>query len=295
MLSDVTTSDSRRIANRFGQDHGDDKDDGMGECDRTFCPPERAEHCRIAHLRLKQPRGDESLMHQLDGGLQNLKRTLKCPLAYRALFVDAFGTLIKTSQSTQQIYHEIGLKYGVTLSEDEIAAKYKAAYGRPWCRYRMRYEDDGRLFWQRVVQEATGCKDPGLLEDLYQYYTTDKAWYIGDPDAGKALKAIKGAGFKLAVVSNFDTRLRPVMKVLNCYEWFDSIIVSAEVGSEKPNPEIFLTACRELDVKPVEVLHVGDDKTNDLVGASAAGCDSLLWGVEVTNFTEVAKKLGVNV
>ncbi|KAH7288420.1 hypothetical protein KP509_31G026000 [Ceratopteris richardii] len=265
----------------------DAKDDFVFECDRTFCPPEKLEHCPLLQLGLRQPRGDENLTHRLDNGLQSLKRTLKCPRSYKALFVDAAGTLIEASQSTQQVYHEIGLKYGVKLSEDEIAAKYKAAYGHPWCRFRMRYEDDGRLYWQRIVQEATGCKDPGLLEDLYQYYTTDKAWHIGDPDAEKALKAIRNAGIKVAVVSNFDTRLRPLMKLLGCYDWFDSIVVSAEVGVEKPNPEIFLIACKELGVKPEQVLHVGNDKTNDLVGATEAGCDSLLWGVEVVNFTEV--------
>ncbi|KAI5083076.1 hypothetical protein GOP47_0002819 [Adiantum capillus-veneris] len=270
--------------------------DTFFECDRTFCPPERGETCPLAQMGLLEPRGDQHLMHQLDaGGLPCLKRSLKCPHAYRALFVDAAGTLIEASQSTQQIYHEIGLKYGVKFSEEEIAAKYKAAYGQPWCRYRMRYEEDGRFYWQLIVQEATGCKDPALLEDLYQYYTTEKAWHIGDPEAGTALKAIRTAGIKLAVVSNFDTRLRPLMKALHCYDWFDTIIVSAEVGLEKPNPEIFLTACKELGVRPEQVLHVGDDKTNDLVGASAAGCDSLLWGVEVASFAEVAKKLGVKV
>lgn len=60
-----------------------------------------------------------------------------------------------------------------------------------------------------------------------------------------------------------------------------------QVGLEKPNPEIFMTACKELGVKPEQVLHVGDDETNDIVGASAAGCDSLLWGVEVASFAEV--------
>ena len=37
-----------------------------------------------------------------------------------------------------------------------------------------RYEEDGRKFWQKIVAEATGCKDPALLDDLYEYYTTDK-------------------------------------------------------------------------------------------------------------------------
>ena len=34
---------------------------------------------------------------------------------------------------------------------------------------------------------------------------------------------------KLGVVSNFDTRLRPLMRSLNCDHWFDAVAVSAEV------------------------------------------------------------------
>ena len=60
---------------------------------------------------------------------------------------------------------------------------------------------------------------------------------------------------------------------------------------EKPNPEIFWMACKELGVSPAQALHVGDHKTNDIVGASAAGCDSLLWGEEVLSFAEVKRCL----
>jgi hypothetical protein len=30
-------------------------------------------------------------------------------------------------------------------------------------------------------------------------------------------------------VSNFDTRLRPLLRALNCDDWFDAVAVSAEV------------------------------------------------------------------
>ena len=41
---------------------------------------------------------------------------------------------------------------------------------------------------------------------------------------------------------------------------FDSIMISAEVGVEKPNPMIFERACQELGVLPAEAVHVGDDR-----------------------------------
>ncbi len=68
------------------------------------------------------------------------------------------------------------------------------------------------------------------------------------------------AGLKLAVVSNFDTRLRPLLDALELSPLFDTIVVSAEVGAEKPNPLLFETACSQLGIDPEEALHVGDDR-----------------------------------
>jgi FMN phosphatase YigB (HAD superfamily) len=41
---------------------------------------------------------------------------------------------------------------------------------------------------------------------------------------------LRKAGVKTAVVSNFDTRLRPLLQALKCDRWFDAVAVSAEVG-----------------------------------------------------------------
>lgn len=38
-----------------------------------------------------------------------------------------------------QIYRQIGEKYGVEYSEDEILSRYRIAYGQPWGRSRLRY------------------------------------------------------------------------------------------------------------------------------------------------------------
>lgn len=50
---------------------------------------------------------------------------------------------------------------------------------------------------------------------------------------------------------------------------------------------IFLKACELLDVKPEDVVHVGDDRRNDVWGARDAGCDAWLWGSDVHSFKEV--------
>lgn len=52
---------------------------------------------------------------------------------------------------------------------------------------------------------------------------------------------------------------------------FAHAVSAREVGIAKPEPGIFLHACARLDVRPHEVLHVGDDPVLDVVGARAAG------------------------
>ncbi|KAI3984156.1 hypothetical protein MKX01_011110 [Papaver californicum] len=211
-------------------------------------------------------------------------------ITHKALLVDAVGTLVVPAQPMAQIYRQIGEKYGVEYSEGEILNRYRWAYEKPWGNSRLRYVDDGRPFWQYIVSQSTGCSDSQYFEELYQYYATDKAWRLCDPDAERVFMSRKKAGVKLAVVSNFDTRLRSVLRALNCDHWFDAVTVSAEVAAEKPNPTIFLKACELLEVKPEDALHIGDDRRNDLWGARDAGCDAWLWGSDVNSFKE--EKLG---
>ncbi|MCO5575737.1 hypothetical protein L7F22_029540 [Adiantum nelumboides] len=223
------------------------------------------------------------------------RRSLYGGLAYKALLVDAAGTLIVPSEPAAKVYYSMGIKYGVQWSEPEILKRYRWAYAQPWSRSRLRYENDARPFWQFIVEKATGCSDPAYLEELYHYYTTAEAWRIADPDAGRIFEALRQSGVKVAVVSNFDTRLRPLMSALHCYDWFDAMAISAEVGAEKPNPAIFSAACELLGVQEQDAVHVGDDRRNDIWGARDAGCDAWLWGEDVTSFQQVAEKIGVEV
>ncbi|KAL4591939.1 hypothetical protein LXL04_004914 [Taraxacum kok-saghyz] len=192
---------------------------------------------------------------------KDYRKTLHGGITHKALLVNAVGTLVIPSQPMAQIYRQIGEKYGVEFSEDEILKRYRRAYEQPWGRSRL------RPFWQHIVSSSTGCSNSQYFEELYDYYTTEKAWHLCDPNAEKVFKALKKAGVKLAIVSNFDTRLRPLLRALKCDHWFDALAVSAEVLVEKPNPMIFIKVCELLGIEPEDAVHVGDDRRNDIWGA----------------------------
>ncbi|CAI5971617.1 unnamed protein product [Closterium sp. NIES-65] len=216
----------------------------------------------------------------------------------RALLVDAFGTLVETAEEETMVYASIGQKFGVEISPEEIGRRYEVAYRKPWLQSKLRYEGDALPFWHHIISESTGCSNPSYTQELHSYYIKKHAWRFTDPNAREAFAAIRRAGIKIALVSNFDTRLRDLLRALDCYDWFDAVAVSAEVEAEKPSSEIFHAACDMLGVLPHEAVHVGDSRNKDVAGARRAGWDvagartarcgaAWLWNKDVHSFTEV--------
>ena len=96
------------------------------------------------------------------------------------------------------------------------------------------------------------------------------------PEVQRTLARLRSAGYRLAVVSNWQCGLGHFCTELGLGEQFEHVVSSAEVGSEKPSEEIFLEAFRRLDVTPEQVLHVGDTPLDDLEGARRVGCRGVL-------------------
>ncbi len=90
------------------------------------------------------------------------------------------------------------------------------------------------------------------------------------------LGALLDDGYRLAVISNADGRVEDVLVRTELRDRFEFVIDSEVVGVEKPDPAIFLEACRRLELPPEACLYVGDLYPVDYVGATSAGLRGVL-------------------
>lgn len=82
-------------------------------------------------------------------------------------------------------------------------------------------------------------------------------------------------GLTTAVVSVWDCSLVPTLKE-TIPRPFSGVFVSAIEGVEKLDAKLFLRAAEGLGIPPSDILHIGDEVENDLLGAEKAGMSAIL-------------------
>jgi HAD superfamily hydrolase (TIGR01509 family) len=84
------------------------------------------------------------------------------------------------------------------------------------------------------------------------------------------LEWLRSNGVLTALVSNCGDTTRPQLERLGVIPLVDAAVLSCEVGSMKPYPEIYVTALEELGVAAVDAVFI-DDQPTFCVGAEAVG------------------------
>jgi putative hydrolase of the HAD superfamily len=108
-----------------------------------------------------------------------------------------------------------------------------------------------------------------FFEVAYEHFAEAGVWELY-PDIVDVLEKLQPQ-FQLAVISNFDGRLRMILEQLGISKFFRHVFVSSEIGADKPDSLIFRRALKFIDLESEQVLHVGDDPERDWKSATAAG------------------------
>ena len=178
----------------------------------------------------------------------------------KAVIFDMDGVLFDTEKLAVKCWDEIGVK----CSLGKVGYMVMKTLGRT-------REESVKIF-----EKEFGDK---FNNDIFQkeYAAWLSAYYEKNAVPVKEgvyeiLSFLKENGYKLAVASSSSES--SVMHHLNNADithFFDKIICGDKVKKSKPEPDIYLTACRALGEKPLDCFAVEDSKSG-LLSAQRAGC-----------------------
>ena len=123
----------------------------------------------------------------------------------------------------------------------------------------------------RLTAEALGVDAP---TEILTEVADRRISFNPYPESAPVMEELRAMGLPIYAVSNWDVLLHTVLDDLGWMGYFDGVIASAVVGSEKPDRSIFEEALRVSGASPERVLHVGNDPVTDVEGASKAGLDA---------------------
>jgi putative hydrolase of the HAD superfamily len=206
----------------------------------------------------------------------------------RVVFFDAANTLFHVNGSVADIYLRHAVQFGFAQKPDSLIA-ITQAFSRAFHEAPppifaptdpAQLKQSERLWWFDIVHNVfyrVGMFEgfDEFFEQVFRLFGEAHAWTLY-PETLTVLTALRERGYELGVVSNFDSRLFPVMRGLGIDMFFDTVTISSMARAAKPAPKIFQIALEKHTVDPEEALHVGDSLRDDVEGATKAGLHALL-------------------
>jgi putative hydrolase of the HAD superfamily len=213
---------------------------------------------------------------------------------------DAGNTLIRLCQPVGVTYAAVAKRFGAVVNPEDLERGFRSAWKtvprlpdvpgpRP---------DDGRSWWRDVVSrtlETAGARvEPfnDYFDAVYREFALPGIWRL-EPGVLELLHDLRRARLHLGIISNFDLRLNEILKHVGVFSLFEHVIVSSQVGADKPSPRIFNEALRRFQVEPAELLHVGDDEIADGDGAAAVGNQTFILGFAGSGLNHLRDHIGL--
>jgi 2-haloacid dehalogenase len=107
------------------------------------------------------------------------------------------------------------------------------------------------------------------------------------PGTVDVLSELRAAGIRLVALSNWSAEMFPVaLERFDFLSWFEGIVISGEVGVNKPDPRIFEHLVGRFGIEPAESLFIDDSPAN-IDAARALGFRA----IQFTDAAELRREL----
>lgn len=216
----------------------------------------------------------------------------------KAIFFDWFNTLARYEPPREELHKQACQEFGIEVSSEAalrgllVADNYFFKENAKSPVEKRDPEEKAEIYYryEDILLIEVGYKlDKELLLKIMNraHQLFKGVTFVLFDDVLPAMKIVKERKLILGLLTNATKEIISVYRKLGLEPYLDFVITSEEVGSDKPQPPIFLAALERAGVTASEAVHVGDQYQIDVVGARGAGISPIL--IDRYNFyTEVS-------
>jgi putative hydrolase of the HAD superfamily len=116
-----------------------------------------------------------------------------------------------------------------------------------------------RQYWEQYAASNGKTLDDAWFEQMHQAM---KKTMLDIPGTLDIAKELKRQGYRVAMLSNVTTGHAHIRRQTGYYDLFDPLLLSCEIGVEKPDPKAYQMLLDALQLPPDQVLFIDDKKEN---------------------------------
>jgi len=203
----------------------------------------------------------------------------------KAVLFDFYNTLATHHPPREEVWVDASREFGINLEARTLFNSLPAA-DMYWRDEDSRSPIDKRPtedkiefyaeYATRILHEAGAEASRDIALQILAKLRGHKWEFKAYDDTLPTLKDLKNRSLTIGLVSNVVQDMEPTYTELGLQPYLDFKVTSAEVGCDKPRPEIFMAALKKAQVKPEESIYVGDQYQLDIVGARGVGIKAVL-------------------
>ncbi len=180
------------------------------------------------------------------------------------------------------IYSRVASRYGVRDAPEVLERRFHEQWQKTGGLASLQgpaTPDLEKQWWRALVRPVFQAIEPEdvfekFFDELYETFGHAENWRLF-PEAIPTLAALKAKGFRMGIISNWDSRLMTLIRDMGLEPYFDFILISAVVGHSKPGKKIFHDALKLSGCEAAEAIHVGDSLDDDYRAALSAGLQAI--------------------
>lgn len=190
----------------------------------------------------------------------------------KSVFFDIDNTLYDSTLQAEMVRRnaiKAMIEAGLEIDEEDGLKALMETVERFGSNYQYHFDD--------LLKRFGRDRNPRIIAaGIVAYHTTKAAYLVPYPDTVPTLLALRDSCYRLGIITEgrgvkqWEKLIR-----LGLQHFFHAVVISEEVGMEKPGKEMFLKAAEAIGSRPEECLMVGDRLDKDITGAKKAGMSTV--------------------